>query len=133
MTAAKISAPPSSPLPAGAKDAPTCAPGYGLCFCREHPPHLYIHTLPSLGQFSLKGSVSEKYGHLPGQRCFGVTEEEICWNGFFFFFGPKTKGKLLKLVFPPTPTTRKPKCLGGPLGVLAAICIMIGRHHRRTS
>lgn len=60
MTAAKISAPPSSPLPAGAKDAPTCAPGYGLCFCREHPPHLYIHTLPSLGQFSLKGPVSEK-------------------------------------------------------------------------
>ena len=60
MTAAKISAPPSSPLPAGVKDAPTCAPGYGLCFCREHPPHVYIHTFPSLGQFSLKGPVSEK-------------------------------------------------------------------------
>lgn len=60
MTMAKISAPPSSPLSAGVKDAPTCAPGYGLCFCREHPPHVYIHTLPSLGQFSLKGPVSEK-------------------------------------------------------------------------
>ena len=60
-----------------------------------------------------EGSVSGKYGHLPGQRCFGDPEEEMCWNGFFFFFFcPPKKGKLLKFVFLPTPTTREPKCLG---------------------
>ena len=60
ITEAKILAPPSSPLSAGGKDAPTCEHGNGLFFCWEHPPHVYIHTLPSLGQFSLKGTISEK-------------------------------------------------------------------------
>ena len=81
----------------------------------------------------IEGSVSGKYGHLPGQRCFGDPEEEICWNGFFFFFLSPQKGKAAKICISSHPYYQRAKMFGGPLGVLAAICIMFGRHHQRKS
>lgn len=58
MTAAKISSS-ASPLPAGAKDARPVHLGIFCVSVREHHLPTSTCTLPSLGQFSLPGPVSE--------------------------------------------------------------------------